>query len=182
MPKHLLRQKQLETLYLDHHHWLFGWLRRKLDDGHGAADLMHDTFVKVMGKTEQLDQIREPRAWLTTISRGVLIDHLRRRELERAYADAVALLPEEQAPSPEDQMRMMSVLMRIDALLAELPSNARICFLMSRLEGLPYTEIARRQGISLSSVEKHMAQAIRHCHRMRLQLAREELLRGGHAG
>ncbi|MGV8691768.1 sigma factor-like helix-turn-helix DNA-binding protein, partial [Pseudomonas aeruginosa] len=36
-------------------------------------------------------------------------------------------------------------------------------FLLSRLEGLGYKEIAIRLGVSLSSVEKYMATAIRHC-------------------
>ncbi|ENO89628.1 sigma-70 family RNA polymerase sigma factor [Thauera linaloolentis] len=176
MPEHPSRKQQLETLYLDHHRWLLAWLRRRLGDGQGAADLMHDTFVKVMGKPGRLDEIREPRAWLTTISRCLLIDHLRRSELERAYAESVAQLPGDEAPSPEAQVMMMSVLLRIDALLAELPPRVRAAFLLSRLEGLPYAEIACRLGVSLPSVEKYMAIAIRHCYQMRLKLTHEELL------
>jgi RNA polymerase sigma-70 factor (ECF subfamily) len=38
---------------------------------------------------------------------------------------------------------------------------------MSRLDDLGYAEIAQRMGVSLSSVEKYMAAAIRHCYLMR---------------
>ena len=39
-----------------------------------------------------------------------------------------------------------------------------MAFLLSRLEGLSYKEIAERLAVSLSSVEKYMASAIRHCY------------------
>ena len=38
----------LHTLYSDHHHWLTGWLRRRLGCPQNAADLAQDTFVKVL--------------------------------------------------------------------------------------------------------------------------------------
>lgn len=36
-------------LYLDHHGWLHGWLRRRLDCTDTAADLAHDTFLRLLG-------------------------------------------------------------------------------------------------------------------------------------
>lgn len=176
------QQQQLAALYLDHHRWLLGWFQRRLGDGETAAELMHDAFVKLIGRAEQLTFVREPRAWLTTISHGLLVDHLRRRDLERAYTEAAAALPDALAPDPETRALIMSVLMRIDALLAELAPKARTAFLMSRLEGHSYPDIARHLGVSLPSVEKYMATAIRHCYHMRLKLIQEDLLPDAAAG
>ena len=33
-----------ERLYLEHHGWLLGWLRRRLECSETAADLAHDTL------------------------------------------------------------------------------------------------------------------------------------------
>lgn len=153
----------IETLYGDHHAWLQGWLRRKLGNACDAADLAQDTFMRVLGRPREMGELREPRAWLTTIAHGLAVDHVRRKTLERACLDAIANLPEPQAPSPEARLMLVEALVRIDAMLDGLSPKARSAFLMSRLEGLGYGEIAERLGVSLSSVEKYMASAIRHC-------------------
>jgi RNA polymerase sigma factor (sigma-70 family) len=122
--------------------------------------------VRVLGRQRVADEVnalREPRAWLTTIAHGLVIDHVRRRSLERACLEAIAALPEPMAPSPETQMLLVEALVRIDAMLDGLPSKARSAFLLSRLDGLGYADIAQRLNVSLSSVEKYMATAIRHC-------------------
>ncbi|MHC3974495.1 sigma factor, partial [Pseudomonas aeruginosa] len=71
----------LHTLYSDHHHWLTGWLRRRLGCPQNAADLAQDTFVKVL-VSRQAPRIDEPRAFLTTIARRVLCNHYRRQDVE----------------------------------------------------------------------------------------------------
>ncbi|MNU05701.1 putative RNA polymerase sigma factor FecI [compost metagenome] len=52
----------------------------------------------------------------------------------------------------------------MDALLDGLPPKVRTAFLLSRLDGLGYKEIAAQLGVSLRSVESYMAKAIRHCY------------------
>jgi hypothetical protein len=51
---------------------------------------------------------------------------------------------------------------QIENSFAELKPKTRDIFLMSRMEGLTYTQIAVRVGLTPSAVEKHMAQAIAH--------------------
>ncbi|MBX3630194.1 MAG: hypothetical protein KF908_09865 [Nitrosomonas sp.] len=63
----------------------------------------------------------EPRALLTHIAKGLVIDHRRRLDVERAYLEAIACLPEAEVPSPETRLRIIDALMRIDAMLAGLP-------------------------------------------------------------
>ena len=149
-------------LYTDHHSWLHGWLRRKLGCTHRAADLAHDTFLRVLS-TPKLDEIREPRAWLRTVAHGVMVNHLRRQDIERAYCEALAAQPETLAPSPEARALVLEALLQIDALLDGLPPRVRRAFLLSQLEGLTYADIAGQLGVSLSMVKKYMLQAITHC-------------------
>ena len=160
----------VSALYLEHHHWLVGWLRRKLGCPHNAADLSHDTFVRVLGRPHELAQLREPRAWLSTIAQGLVVDQARRRALEKAYLEALAGQPESSHPSAEAQAELIDCLARIDAMLAGLHPRARSVLLLSRLDGLAYPDIARQMDVSLSTVEKHMATALRHCVAMRAEL------------
>jgi RNA polymerase sigma-70 factor (ECF subfamily) len=107
--------------------------------------------------------LNEPRAWLITVAHGLVVDHARRQALERAYLEAVAHLPEAWHPSPEARLMLLQTLAGLDAMLDGLPAKARMAFLLSRLEGLTYPQIAEQLGVCLSSVEKYMASALRHC-------------------
>ena len=79
----------LHILYRDHHNWLQGWLRRRLGNGCDAADLAQDTFVRLL-RAGNAASIREPRDYLATVARGLMVDFLRRRSLEQAYLDCGA--------------------------------------------------------------------------------------------
>ena len=77
-------QQTVSDLYRAHHSWLTGWLRVRVDDRHDAADLAQDTFIRVL-QSNVAATLREPRSYLATIARGLLIDLWRRRALEQAY-------------------------------------------------------------------------------------------------
>ena len=163
--EHSLRQT-LHTLYSDHHGWLQGWLRKKLGCTQSAQDLAHDTFVRLIAAPDaarRVADIRVPRDYLTAIARRVMIDYFRRRTLERAYLEALALAPEAEGISPEQRSIILETLCEIDAMLDGLGAKPKQAFLMSQLEGLTYAEIARRLEVSVSSVNKYMARAIERC-------------------
>lgn len=163
-PSSLPSRSDIEALYIEHHGWLVNWLRGRLNQGENAADLAQDTFVNVLGKPERVKDVLQPRAWLSTIARALVVDRARRDRVERAYLDAIANLPESLVPSPEAQMILLETLAQVDALLDGLPPKVRTAFMLSRLDGLGYKEIAVQLGVSLRSVESYMAKAIRHCY------------------
>lgn len=150
-------------LYREHHGWLHGWLRHKLGCPEQAADLAHDTFVRLLRPEAPMPGLREPRAYLTTVARGVLIDHWRRRDLERAWLDTLAALPEELAPSLEDKALALEALIRIDQLLDSLKSKVREAFLLAQIDGLRYREIGERLGVGERMIKKYIAQAMHAC-------------------
>lgn len=148
--------------YTSHHAWLVGWLQRKMGCPHGAADLAQDTFVRVLA-ARGLDQVAEPRAFLTTLAKRVLFSHWRRRELEQAYLKALADLPQATLPSVEDMALLHEALQAIDQRLAGLPAKVRQAFLLHRIDGLTHVQIAAEMGVSVASVERYVKQAYLHC-------------------
>lgn len=150
-------------LYHGHHHWLSGWLRRRLADVEQAADLAQDTFVRVL-LSRDVGAIQEPRAFLTTVARRVLANHYRRAEIERAWLETLAGLPEPVTPPPETRLMILETLCELDRLLDGLPAAVRRTFLLSQLDGLGYAEIGARLGISVSTVKRHMSRAAMQCY------------------
>ncbi|MDR2328642.1 MAG: sigma-70 family RNA polymerase sigma factor [Comamonas sp.] len=153
---------EVATLYADHHGWLQAWLRRKLGDVHQAADLAQDTFMRLLTREEPV-QAREPRALLTTVAQRVLANHYRRQQLERAYLEALAQVPQATAISPEERALLLEALDEIDRMLDGLPPAVRRAFLMAQLDGMKQAEIAQALGLSLSTVKRYLLQAGMRC-------------------
>jgi len=107
--------------------------------------------------------LQEPRAYLKTVGKRLLINFYRRRSLEQAYLDALATLPADVAPAPEQRWQVLETLHALDQLLDGLPAKVRRAFLLSQLEGLGYREIAERLKVTERSVKRYMAQAYEHC-------------------
>lgn len=153
----------LSTLYADHRGWLQGWLRKKLGCTDLAADLTQDTFLRLL-LSGRLPEPEYSRAYLTQIAKGLMVDRFRRRQLEQAYLDALAQLPEAHAPSPEHRALIIETLIGIDTALRSLPALVRETFLLSQLDGLTYRVIAERLGIAQATVRKYMLKATLTCY------------------
>lgn len=160
----------LHRLYAEHHPWLQDWLRGRLGCAHDAADLAQDTFTRLLqalarGSLPDPQLLRQPRAFLATTARRLLIDEVRRREIERACLDALthARAQEASVPSPEHVLVVAQQLCALAVLLDGLSDKARAAFLMYRLDGLRQAEIAEELGVSVSRVKQYVAQAMVHC-------------------
>lgn len=169
MPRDHSFERDVEHLYLAHHGWLRGWLQRRLRDGADADDLTHDTFVRILKTRRTLVDLRQPMAYLATIANSLLINRWRRLALERAYADALAALPEALEPSPEERLLLIEALLEIDELLLGLSPKIRRIFFLSQLDGLTYPQIAAQLGLSIDQVQKAMSKAFAACYASRFE-------------
>ncbi|MFA5630852.1 MAG: sigma-70 family RNA polymerase sigma factor [Porticoccaceae bacterium] len=156
-------KQQIEVLYQHHHNWLWRWLGKRLGDPHQAADLAHDTFMRLLAREEAL-AIQEPRPFLATVARRVLANHWRRQQLERAYLEALAQIPEALAPSEETRAILFETLVEIDQRLDGLPVPVRRAFLMTQLDGMNHAQVAAALGISVTTVKRYLTKAARHCY------------------
>ncbi|WP_459732479.1 sigma-70 family RNA polymerase sigma factor [Pseudomonas sp. MHK4] len=159
----MAREQTLHDLYRDHRSWLESWLRRRMGNACDAADLSQDTFLRLLASSQRIADLQEPRAYLLTVGKRLLSNFYQRRSLEQAYLSALATLPEECAPSPEQRWLLLETLQALDELLDGLPTAVRRAFLWSQLEGLSYQQIAERLSVSERTIKRYMAQAYEHC-------------------
>jgi RNA polymerase sigma-70 factor (ECF subfamily) len=69
----------------------------------------------------------------------------------------------DQYSSPEERQLTLETLFLIDAMLSGLSAGVRKAFLMSRLEGLTYKQIAAELNVSERTIKKYMAKAMLQC-------------------
>ena len=108
--------------------------------------------------------LAEPRAFLTVVAKRVLFNHYRRQDLERAYLQALAEIPEQVVPSEEERAIILQTLMELDQLLDGLPCPVKRAFLLAQIDGLSHADIGARLGISVATVKRHLTKAALRCY------------------
>lgn len=161
--------RKLGFFFSDHHRWLLQHVHKRLRNRADAEDTAAEAFCQMLGSRVDPDSIEQPRAYLSTIARRLIFDRHRRRQLELAYLERLAQLPEQLAPSPEEQMLLVEALVTIDQVLDGLPAIVKTAFLYSQLDGMSYVDIAARLALSERTVSRYMKQALRQCYLSELQ-------------
>ncbi|MCK9504838.1 MAG: sigma-70 family RNA polymerase sigma factor [Porticoccaceae bacterium] len=152
-------------LYREHQPWLLNWLKGKLGCPFDAGDLSQDTFLRLL--STDISALREPRAYLLVIANRLLINRYRRNKVESDVLQQVAHLMESwDEKGPAEIVAARDLLHRVLLMLTEeLPEKPRRAFLMARIDGKSYRQIARRLKVSESSVKQYISRALIHCHK-----------------
>jgi RNA polymerase sigma-70 factor (ECF subfamily) len=150
---------RFDLLYRDHAPRLRRRLQARVGSSEEANDLVHDAFARLLG-AKAADGLREPAAFLNRIVRNLLIDRSRRQSARPPHLalgiDIDVAVPPEQGQDLElEQMRR-----RYRQVVDTLPPRMREVFVLHRVQGVEYQEIAERLDISVRTVEWHIAQAI----------------------
>ncbi len=128
-----------------------------------AEDIASETFIRAWGARERVD-LASVKGYLFAIARNLYLHDLRRRPRggESREGELESLSSSE--PSPERRAEARAELSAVLAALQTLPEIDRAALAMRSEDQLPYDEIARVLGISLSAVKVKI-------HRARLKLA-----------
>lgn len=165
-PTSLPSQRQLiQTMYLDHHDWLQQWLGHRVSYPVSAADLVQDTFIKLLQSKQHLLDIQEPRAFLVHISKHILIDKQRRYYVEKNYLANLQQQLEHDAVTLSDQdiADAIDLLDFLSLALQDTSIAVRQAFVMYYFEGYHQSEIAKAINKSLRTVQGYLAQCLHLC-------------------
>jgi RNA polymerase sigma-70 factor (ECF subfamily) len=148
-----------DLLYRSHAPALRRRIRARVNSQEEANDLVQDAFARLLG-ARSLSSERDHGAFLNTIVRNLLIDRSRRLLSRSPHipigpSEEIAVSPDQHQAIEVEQMRK-----RYSELVQSLPPRTREVFLLHRIEGHCYKEIAARLDISVRTVEWHVAQAI----------------------
>ncbi len=126
-----------------------------------AADLVQDTYLRLLRLGAQ-HIVEQPRALLHKIATNLAIDHLRKEKHSVQGIDCLdtAMAVPCHGPSPERQLLGKQRFRLFMQAIEHLPARTREAFLLCRVYGYSYQEIATRMNISESGVEKLLMRAL----------------------
>lgn len=122
-----------------------------------ASDLAQDVFLKVWEKQMDID-MNTALGLLYKIAGDMFISQYRREKLEMSYKEA--LQNDSIDFSPEDHLSYKELYSNYIKALAALGERHRTVFMLARMDGLKYKEIAERLHLSIKAVEKRMSIAL----------------------
>jgi|SRR5688572_21907590 len=169
----------LDRLILQYQHRLFRYLLHLSGDRQLAEDIFQETWLRVLERGAQYDSRFKFEAWLISIARNLVLDHLRRKsprvfsELTRPEEpDYVTTIPDQDSPTPFDLAAQSQLQAQVGSALAELEPIFREVLTLRFHEGMQLNEIAQVVGIPAATVKSRLYRALGKLeHRMK---------RGGH--
>lgn len=155
----------IEQLYDAEAPRLLRYFQRRTDDVHSAADMVQDAFTRLAG-FPRLGDLANPAAYLQRIARNLVVDRARRRKTREILHVPLDDWDGEVQPVQEEAIVAKDILRLYERAMAELPERTRTIFLLQRVEGMTYRQIARKLDVTLWTVEHHMKRAIAHIDRV----------------
>lgn len=145
----------------EHRGPLVAFLSRRIGED-DAQDIAQEALVRLMRYRGQ--PVEQLRPLMYRIAINVIHDRGRRDSTRQVFAhvsldqDFIGLASLE--PSHDQRIEHEQELALVRAAILQLPERCRQVYLLNRLEGLSYTQIAQHCGISVKAVEKHIGKAL----------------------
>lgn len=148
---------------------LLNFCARALRDRDAAADLVQETYLRVLSAGRSGLVVSDLRALLYRTARNLMTDAHRRAEVRRH--DSLDTLEADDEPAmaachqPEEAYASAQYAHAMVAVIEALPPRCREAFVLFKFDGWSYAQIAQHMGISVRTVEMHLKIAMNACWR-----------------
>ena len=130
-----------------------------------AENIIQDVFLNLWLNRDKVDKSSSVRYYIFTIAYNSAISVIRKRIKDSNYIDYVKTLKDMVQESVDLQVEYRELDEKLNKIIETLPARQKEVYLLSRVEGLKYSEIAERLDISLNTVENHLSRALNHIRR-----------------
>ena len=159
----LLDRHVLEEIYRMEAPRLARYFRRRTRESDDALDLVQESFVRLAAHMAR-QALSHPASYLQRIARNLLFDQSKRGEAKFVEYHTPLHDSFELAIEPDQWLAIEAgdVMKLYRQALDDLPEKTRQVFVLHRVDELTYKEIGARLGISIATVQYHVAKALVH--------------------
>ncbi|MBC9909637.1 RNA polymerase sigma factor [Chitinophaga varians] len=150
---------EFESVYREYHTRVYAFMWRYTHEAEVCEELVQEVFVKLWTSRKTLNPALAITTQLFQIAKTVFIDYHRRTSRRIRYINMTEHLAEDAAIAPG--VRDIALLRQVSTVIDTLPPVRREVFLLGKVQGLTYPEIAKALSISPKTVEGHMSKALK---------------------
>lgn len=144
-------------LYNRYYKRLFGFILKYIKQEHDAEEIVQEVFIKIWEERKNIDIDSSFEAYLFTIAYNKTISMLRKRVSEQKYLQYLKTIQSpDKAANLIDEIYYSDLKEKVKDLFNELTPQQQKIYKLSREEGIPHKEIAKRLNISENTVKKHI--------------------------
>ncbi len=136
---------------------IYSYIFYNIGDKEASEDLVQDVFVKYWDKLDQIGAEKE-KAYLYSIAKNLLINRGAHQKVVIKFVNQLTISNEPE--SPHFHLEAKEFQKKLELAISDLNEGQREVFLMHRIEGLKYKEIAERLSLSQKAIEKRMNKAL----------------------
>jgi RNA polymerase sigma-70 factor (ECF subfamily) len=152
----------VERLFREHNESLLRFLTARLRSPQDAREVAQEAYVRILSLDEP-GAVSYLRAFLFRTAANLAVDRLRRNDV-RQNVSSTALFGElDNARTPEREVAGTQAMERLARLVAALPWPCRRAFVLSRVHGMDFADIARELNVSERSARAYVTRALLHC-------------------
>ncbi|QBQ40606.1 RNA polymerase sigma factor [Sphingobacterium psychroaquaticum] len=148
-----------ESIYHNYSLRILGRIIRLVRSKHIAEEVLQELFLKVWEKREQIDLNRSFRSFLFSIAQNIVYDHFRRVSLDDKFRSMFIQNYHEDYAHIEEELVFKQSQEQLMQAIAKLPPQCQRVFILFKLEGKSYAEIAEMLRISKSTINNHITKA-----------------------
>ncbi len=136
---------------------VYNYIYYKYGNEEKAYDAVQEAFVKLWENCAKVSPDKA-KSYVYTVANNLYLNVLKAEKVRLKYAAKSLRTTNE---SPEYVLEEKEFKEKLDRALDSLPENQRTTFLLNRIDGKKYAEIAEMEGISVKAVEKRMHLALK---------------------
>ncbi|MFZ4262778.1 RNA polymerase sigma factor [Sphingobacterium sp. HJSM2_6] len=155
-------QKAFNLIVKKYNKQLWLYFKQKTNSHEIAEELTNDIFNRLWDYRSKLDTEKSLDALIREMTRGRFCKWLEKYEREKRLKNdyLIATLTNDEHTGGEDALNAsMDLTIMVDKLTLMLPKKRCQVFLMSRMQGMSYEEIAAQLSISKATVKDHLIKA-----------------------
>jgi RNA polymerase sigma-70 factor (ECF subfamily) len=151
-----------ESLYRSYWNPMYNFAFRYVQSADEAEDVVQEVFFRVWNNRAEWNVVGSVQNYLYISVRNAAIGRLRRHASVARLHDRVRLDPSQTTKlDPGDSMEVADNHAEIERALAEMPQKRRAVCALRWIDGLTYSEIAERLGITEKTVENHIGTGLK---------------------
>lgn len=153
--------KAFDLFYYRYESKVSRFCKNLLKDDDASKDVVQQVFIKLWETRDKLCQVKNPDAYLFTISKNLVYNQMRRKVYEFAFRNYYRQTTKYLINSTEMEVDFNEVSLLINKAVDKLPPKRKHIFELSRYKGLNNKEIAKSLNTSTSFVENQINKALK---------------------